>query len=59
MKQPPRHFLELKEVASAELRRIIDMGAQFKRGESLNGSALPLAGRTLAMIFEKPSTRSC
>jgi len=25
----PRHFLELKDVASSELRRIIDMGALF------------------------------
>ena len=56
--QPPRHFLELKEVASAELRRIIDMGALFKRGEKLNGAAQPLTGRALAMIFEKPSTRT-
>jgi ornithine carbamoyltransferase len=54
----PRHFLELKDVASSELRRIIDMGALFKRGEKLNSAAQPLAGRALAMIFEKPSTRT-
>ena len=53
-----RHFLELKDVASSELRRIIDMGALFKRGGNLNGAAQPLAGRALAMIFEKPSTRT-
>jgi len=56
--QPLRHFLELKDVASSELRRILDMGALFKRGEKLNGAAQPLTGRALAMIFEKPSTRT-
>ncbi len=54
----PRHFLELSQVASTELRRILDMGASFKRGERLNGAARPFEGRTLAMIFEKPSTRT-
>ena len=58
MKSPPRHFLELTQVASVELRRIVDMGASFKRGERPNGSARPLDGRALAMIFEKPSTRT-
>ena len=58
MKSAPRHFLELKEVASGELRRIVDMGASFKRGEKLNGASRPLDGRALAMIFEKPSTRT-
>ena len=42
MKSAPRHFLELKEVASGELRRIVDMGASFKRGEKLNGASRPL-----------------
>ncbi|MEX2453820.1 MAG: ornithine carbamoyltransferase [Rhodospirillaceae bacterium] len=57
-KGTPRHFLELSQVASGELRRIVDMGASFKRGERLNGAARPFEGRTLAMIFEKPSTRT-
>ncbi len=56
--QSPRHFLELKDVASADLRRILEMGAQFKRGKKLGGATLPLAGHALAMIFEKPSTRT-
>lgn len=54
----PRHFLELAEVEAGELRRIIELGAAFKRGEPVNGSARPLEGRALAMIFEKPSTRT-
>ena len=58
MKIEPRHFLELKEVTSSELRRIVDMAASFKHGDKLNGVSQPLEGRTLAMIFEKPSTRT-
>ena len=58
MKTSPRHFLELKDIAAEELRRIIDMGATFKRGESLYKNSTLLSGRALAMIFEKPSTRT-
>jgi len=58
MKQPPRHFLELKDVAAEELRRIVELGVSFKRGERVKGTAQPLDGQALAMIFEKPSTRT-
>ena len=42
MKQAPRHFLELTQIASEELRRIVEMAASFKRGDRLNGTS---AGR--------------
>lgn len=58
MKITPRHFLELRDVAANDLRHIIDMGASFKRGESLDNNSRLLSGRALAMIFEKPSTRT-
>ena len=58
MKISPRHFLELRDVAANDLRHIIDMGASFKRGESLDNNSRLLSGRALAMIFEKPSTRT-
>jgi ornithine carbamoyltransferase len=51
----PRHFLDLDRVDAAELRRILDRGFAFKRG--LDRSR-PLTGKMLAMIFEKPSTRT-
>ncbi len=50
----PRHFLELSRIEDAELRRIVDMGAAFKKG----GLPRQLDGHVLAMIFEKPSTRT-
>ena len=58
MKITPRHFLELRDVAANDLRHIIDMSASFKRDESLDNNSRLLSGRALAMIFEKPSTRT-
>jgi ornithine carbamoyltransferase len=54
----PRHFLDLDVLETGTLRRILDMGAAFKAKRPLGGDAKPLAGKTLAMIFEKPSTRT-
>jgi ornithine carbamoyltransferase len=53
----PRHFLDLDRIDGAELRRILDMGLAYKRARA-GGHDRPLAGKTLAMIFEKPSTRT-
>ena len=52
----PRHFLELKDFSGTELRAMLDNAAQFKR--TRRGGKKPLAGKTLALIFEKPSTRT-
>ena len=54
----PKHFLDLDRLETAELRAMLDDAARMKRGEAANGEAKPLAGKTLAMIFEKPSTRT-
>ena len=51
-----RHFLDLDELAPDTLRRILDLGLGFKA--STNDPARPLGGKSLAMIFEKPSTRT-
>jgi len=58
MQTPPRHFLDLDALEAGTLRRILDMGAAFKAKRPPGGEAKPLAGKTLAMIFEKPSTRT-
>jgi ornithine carbamoyltransferase len=54
-----RHFLDLDEIAVADLRAMLAnsraMKARVKKGD--HGDR-PLAGKTLAMIFEKPSTRT-
>jgi ornithine carbamoyltransferase len=51
----PRHFLDLDRVDGAELRRMLDRGLAYKRGVD---RSQPLKGKVLAMIFEKPSTRT-
>jgi len=51
---PPRHFLDIDRYETAELRQILDLGFAYKNGRRDR----PLEGKTLAMIFEKPSTRT-
>lgn len=51
-----RHFLKLSDFSPAELRGLIDRAIALKAGAL--GSARPLSGRTLAMIFTKNSTRT-
>ena len=61
-----RHFLDLDLVGQAELRRIIEVSKRMKAAwkaasnEERAGAwpARPLDGKALAMIFEKPSTRT-
>ena len=55
---PPKHFLDLDRFEGATLRRILDVGRAFKSGVPPGGEAQPLAGKALALIFEKPSTRT-
>jgi ornithine carbamoyltransferase len=54
----PRHFLTLPDLAPAELKRLlaraVELKTMLKRGERHT----PLAGKTMAMIFEKSSTRT-
>ena len=52
----PRHFLDLDRFTGATLREVLDLGRALKAGEV--GADKPLAGKALAMIFEKPSTRT-
>jgi len=58
-----RHFLDLIDVPPRELRGMIDASrAMKKRGRGARAAKSvahkPLAGRVLAMIFDKPSTRT-
>ncbi|HLJ63832.1 MAG TPA: ornithine carbamoyltransferase [Stellaceae bacterium] len=52
---PIRHFLDLDRVAGPELRSMLDDAHRLKRE---GRRERPLAGKTLAMLFEKPSTRT-
>jgi ornithine carbamoyltransferase len=56
--QPVRHFLDLDRLDQPTLRRMLDAAAACKRGQVPGGDPRPLAGKSLALIFEKPSTRT-
>src|SRR3546814_983815 len=51
-----RHFLDLDRIEPAALRGLIEQAKAYKAGDGL--ASKPLDGRILAMIFEKPSTRT-
>ncbi|MDP6353422.1 MAG: ornithine carbamoyltransferase [Alphaproteobacteria bacterium] len=52
-----RHFLDLDRIETKTLREILADAASLKSGANGRDS-MPLGGRVLAMIFEKPSTRT-
>jgi ornithine carbamoyltransferase len=56
MSADTRHFLELIDIPARELRAMIETSRAMKKAP--RGSAQPLAGKMLAMIFDKPSTRT-
>ncbi|VTZ49871.1 Ornithine carbamoyltransferase [Methylocella tundrae] len=55
-----RHFLDLSEIPASDLRTILDVSAAIKstRRKGRRAAEQPLAGKVLAMIFDKPSTRT-
>tara|TARA_R110002124_G_scaffold92007_3_gene233896 strand:+ start:8848 stop:9774 length:927 start_codon:yes stop_codon:yes gene_type:complete len=57
------HFLDIHTTDAADLRRMIDDAAAMKKARAGRPRAaldddLPLDGRMVALIFEKPSTRT-
>ncbi len=58
--QNPRHFLDLTDFSGADLRGLLDRSAAIKsrRRKGEPPAERPLAGKVLAMIFDKPSTRT-
>jgi len=53
-----RHFLDLIDIPPQELRRMIEASRAMKARRERSPAVRPLEGRTLAMIFDKPSTRT-
>ncbi|KFB11202.1 ornithine carbamoyltransferase [Nitratireductor basaltis] len=54
----PRHFLDLSAVSADDLRGIIDDARTRKDALKAGNADKPLSGKVLAMIFDKPSTRT-
>jgi ornithine carbamoyltransferase len=54
----PRHFLDIADHDRATLRAILDDAVRLKASRREPDGPRPLAGKTLALIFDKPSTRT-
>jgi ornithine carbamoyltransferase len=53
-----RHFTDLSAVSSDDLRSILSDASARKADLKAGNRSRPLDGKVLAMIFEKPSTRT-
>ncbi|MGI9228141.1 MAG: ornithine carbamoyltransferase, partial [Gammaproteobacteria bacterium] len=53
-----RHFLTLLDFSSEELRALLARAIELKNLSSHGKPHTPLQNKTLAMIFEKSSTRT-
>ena len=58
MKLQSKDLLTLGELSRKEFSRLIDHSIRLKRDLEKNSGQRPLAGKTLAMFFQKPSTRT-
>jgi ornithine carbamoyltransferase len=54
----PRHFLDLDRLDARILRGLLEQGRAFKARKGAPGDAKPLTGKVMAMLFDKPSTRT-
>lgn len=53
-----RHFIDLHDIPASELRAILDLAKRLKAEQKAGTPHPKLAGKALAMIFEKNSTRT-
>ena len=53
-----RHFLKVADVTPEELARILDVAKKLKALQKSGTEHSLLRGKSLAMIFQKPSTRT-
>ena len=56
---PMNHFIAIADWTAADLRNLLDVARKLKRQhKEIGRNDAILAGKTLAMIFEKPSLRT-
>jgi ornithine carbamoyltransferase len=53
-----RHFLKLVDFSSAEIRDLLELSATLKANKRAGVRGRTLDGTSIALIFEKPSTRT-
>jgi ornithine carbamoyltransferase len=54
----PKRFLTGEELSRAELTGLLDRAAELKQGRERGEGKESLGGRSVALVFEKPSTRT-
>src|SRR5512137_903652 len=54
----PRSYLSVKDLSAAETLEVLQLADHLKREQRAGRPHPRLAGRTLAMIFQKPSLRT-
>ena len=58
LQKPCKHFLQFNDFTAAEITQVLTLAAQIKAKFKRYEPHQPLVDRTLAMIFEKASTRT-
>lgn len=53
-----RHFLSMNDFSKQDIMDVIDRAEAMKRGEPGKGPAEPLKGKSVGLLFDKPSTRT-
>ena len=54
-----RHFLDIRDLGTDQLGALLDHAAEMKQAQKAGRpQPQPLAGKSVAMIFEKHSTRT-
>jgi len=56
--QTEKNFLDIHDLDKAALRSILDLSTAMKTDLKAGSAKQPFLGKTLVMIFEKPSTRT-
>jgi ornithine carbamoyltransferase len=54
----PRHFVTGEEISVDELSSLLDRASELKKGRDRGEGGGSLAGRSVALVFERPSTRT-
>ena len=52
------HFLSISDISREDVFRLFALTAELKAKQKARDQIAPLAGRTMALIFEKPSLRT-
>jgi len=55
---PPRDFITGEELSSEELTAVLDRALELKAGRAEGEGRAALDGKSVALVFEKPSTRT-